>query len=181
MEDVFRIKEIDIMNNFQDIYADFMNTIISMHNISKNTIINMVLDNRFWYETTNSLGRFAANILGQVPNARLLDAYSGNGYFDCDYLGLNKTAIIDGYEINPDCIAIAKAINYIFNICFDKKKIFLKKNNKCSTWNIYCFYLPIIIKRMFISLGLIPEILLACPIVSGSIFFSFCRASVDKE
>ena len=122
LEDVFRIKEIDIRNNFQDIYADFMNTIISMHNISKNTIINMVLDNRFWYETTNSLGRFAANILGQVPNARLLDAYSGNGYFDCDYLGLNKTAIIDGYEINPDCIAIAKAINYIFNTQYESYK-----------------------------------------------------------
>ena len=42
-------------------------------------------------------------------------------------------------------------------------------------------YLPIITSNIFTSLGEIPGILLACPIVSGSIRASFCRASVDKE
>ena len=118
LEDVFRINEIDNMNNSSDIYLDFMNTIISFHDIDRGMIINYVLDNRFYYETTDSLGIFSANILGQVPNAKLLDAYSGNGYFDCDYLSLNKSAKIDGYEINPDSVSIAKAINYIFNTQF---------------------------------------------------------------
>ena len=128
LEEVFRTDEIDNMRNASDIYADFMNTIISFHNINKYKIIDYVLNNRSYYGTTNSLGRFSANILGQKPGAKLLDAYSGNGYFDCDYLGLNKSAKIDGYEINPDSVDIAKAINYIFNTQFSYHGIGEDKN-----------------------------------------------------
>lgn len=118
LEYVFRINEIESKSNSSDIYADIMNTIISFKDINRYAIIDYVLENRFYYETPYSLGRFSANILGQRPNAKLLDAYSGNGYFDCDYLNLNKSAKIDGYEINQDSVDVAKAINYIFNTQF---------------------------------------------------------------
>ena len=45
----------------------------------------------------------------------------------------------------------------------------------------FAFYLPRSTSRMFISLGEMPGIRLACAIVSGSIFVSFCLASVDKD
>lgn len=118
LEDVFRINELERKSNISDIYADIMNTIISFKDINRYAIIDYVLGNRFYYETPYSLGRFSANILGQVPDAKLLDAYSGNGYFDCDYLNLNKSAEIDGYEISQDSVDVAKAINYIFNTQF---------------------------------------------------------------
>lgn len=118
LEDIFRINEIDSKSNSSDVYADIMNTIISFKDINRYALIDYILKNRFYYETPYSLGRFSANILGQVPNAKILDAYSGNGYFDCDYLNLNKSAEIDGYEINPDSVNVSKAINYIFNTQF---------------------------------------------------------------
>lgn len=118
LEDVFKTNEIDSMNNSSYIYDDLMNIIISFKDINRFAFIDYILDNRFYYETSYSLGRFASNILGQVPEAKLLDAYSGNGYFDCDYLRLNKTAKIDGYEINSESVAVARAINYIFNTQF---------------------------------------------------------------
>lgn len=118
LEDIFRINEIDSKKNKLDIYNDFMNTIISFNDINRYVFIDYILDNRFYYATSYSLGRLSANILGQVPEAKLLDAYSGNGYFDCDYLGLNKSAEIDGYEINKNSVNVAKAINYIFNTQF---------------------------------------------------------------
>lgn len=118
LEDVFRINEIDSKENKLDIYNDFMNTIISFNDINRYAFIDYILDNRFYFATSYSVGRLSANILGQVPEAKLLDAYSGNGYFDCDYLGLNKSAEIDGYEINKNSVNVAKAINYIFNSQF---------------------------------------------------------------
>lgn len=118
LEDIFRINEIDSKNNKLDIYNDFMNTIMSFNDINRYAFIDYILDNRFYFATSHSLGRLSANILGQVPEAKLLDAYSGNGYFDCDYFGLNKSAEIDGYEINKDAVNVAKAINYIFNTQF---------------------------------------------------------------
>ena len=118
LEDIFRINEIDSKSNSSDVYADIMNTIMSFKDINRYALIDYILENRFYYETPYSLGRFSANILGQVPNAKILDAYSGNGYFDCDYLNLNKSAEIDGYEINTDSVDVAKAINYIFNTQF---------------------------------------------------------------
>ena len=80
------------------------------HDIKRYVLIDYVLDNRFSFATSYSLGRLSANILGQVSNAKLLDAYSGNGYFDCDYLGLNKSAEIDGYEINLNSVNIARQL-----------------------------------------------------------------------
>ena len=114
IEDIFRfyeqLEEVD--------YNDFMNTIISLKDINRFNFNYYILSNRYYYETSESLGRFASNLLGQIPDAKLLDAYSGNGYFDCDYLKLNKSAKIDGYEINPQSVCVAKAINYIFNSQF---------------------------------------------------------------
>lgn len=118
LEDIFRINEIDSKNNKLDIYNDFMNTIISFNDINRYAFIDYILDNRLYFATSYSLGRLSANILGQVPEAKLLDAYSGNGYFDCDYFSLNKSAEIDGYEINKNSVNVAKAINYIFNTQF---------------------------------------------------------------
>ena len=115
LESIFRIKEIDSKSNSSDIYAEIMNIIISFKDIDRDLFIDFILKNRFYYETPYSLGRFSANILGQISNTKLLDAYSGNGYFDIDYLNLNKSAEIDGYEINKECVDIAKAINYIFS------------------------------------------------------------------
>jgi type I restriction-modification system DNA methylase subunit len=130
LEDVFRTYELNSKPNSSDIYADFMNTIISFKDIDRFAFIDYVLENRFNYETSYSLGRFSANILDQVPNAKLLDAYSGNGYFDCDYLNLNKSAEIDGYEINQDSVNVAKAINYIFNTQFN-----FSEYSKCKNCN----------------------------------------------
>lgn len=118
LEDIFKINELDSKSNKSDIYADIMNTIISFKDIDRFALIDYILENRFDYATSCSLGRFSSNILGQVPDAKLLDAYSGNGYFDCDYLNLNKSAKIDGYEINKHSVDVAKAINYIFNTQF---------------------------------------------------------------
>lgn len=118
LEEIFKINELESKSNSSDIYADIMNTIISFKDIDRFAFIDYVLENRFYYETSYSLGRFSANILGQVPDAKLLDAYSGNGYFDCDYLNLNKSAKIDGYEINKHSVDVARAINYIFNTQF---------------------------------------------------------------
>ena len=118
LEDIFRIREIESKKNKLDIYHDFMNTIISFYDINRYAFIDYILDNRFYFATSYSIGRLSANILGQVPEAKLLDAYSGNGYFDCDYLSLNKSAEIDGYEINKNSVNVSKAINYIFNTQF---------------------------------------------------------------
>ena len=80
IEDIFRfyeqLEEVD--------YNDFMNTIISLKDINRFNFNYYILSNRYYYETSESLGRFASNLLGQIPDAKLLDAYSGNGYFDCD-------------------------------------------------------------------------------------------------
>lgn len=102
----------------QDEYNELINLIISFSNVDRYLFIDYIMLNRFNYETTKSMGEFVSNILGQVPDAKLLDAYSGNGYFDCDYLNLNKSAQIDGYEISKMSVSIAKAINYIFNSQF---------------------------------------------------------------
>ena len=132
LEDIFRIEEIQSKSNSSTIYADIMNTIISFKDINRNEIIDYILENRLYYATSYSLGRFSANILGQIPNAKLLDAYSGNGYFDCDYLNLNKSAEIDGYEINRDCVNISKAISYIFNTQYSS---YQKGKNKNCNYN----------------------------------------------
>ena len=130
LEDIFRINEIQRKSNSSTIYNDIMKTIISFGDINRYSIIDYILENRFYYATSYSLGRFSANILGQIPNAKLLDAYSGNGYFDCDYLNLNKSSKIDGYEINKDCVNISKAINYIFNTQFSS--FYEGKNKNCN-------------------------------------------------
>ena len=124
LEDTFRF--FDKINTTD--YNDFMNTIISLRNIERYVFADYLLANRFYYETSDSLGRFASNILGQVPEAKLLDGYSGNGYFDCDYLGLNKSATIDGYEINVQSVNIARALHYIFdsNNKYQKKCNFIE-------------------------------------------------------
>ena len=54
----------------------------------------------------------------------------------------------------------------------------------CFYVPLYLFataYLPINTSRTFISLGDIPGIRLACARVSGSIFLSFWRASVERD
>lgn len=129
---IFKINEIESKADSSTIYADIMKTIISFEDINRDSIIDYILENRFYYATSYSLGRFSANILGQIPNAKLLDAYSGNGYFDCDYFDFNKSAEIDGYEINKDCVNISKAINYIFSIQFSS---FYKGKNKNCNYN----------------------------------------------
>ena len=139
LEEIFRIDEIESKNNSVDIYNDFMNTIISFNDIKRYVLIDYVLDNRFSFATSYSLGRLSANILGQVSNAKLLDAYSGNGYFDCDYLGLNKSAEIDGYEINLNSVNIAKAISYIlgnYKKCNYTQVDFLKANLKENYYDL---------------------------------------------
>lgn len=129
LEDIFKIYELENKFNKAEIYADIMNTIMSFKDIGRYALINYILENRFYYATSHSLGNFSANILGQIPNAKILDAYSGNGYFDCDYLSFNKFAEIDGYEINADSVDIAKAISYIFNAKLSSSYDGVKKCN----------------------------------------------------
>lgn len=129
LEDIFKIYELENKSNKAEIYADIMNTIMSFKDIGRYALINYILENRFYYATSHSLGNFSANILGQIPNAKILDAYSGNGYFDCDYLSFNKSAEIDGYEINADSVDIAKAISYIFNAKLSSSYDGVKKCN----------------------------------------------------
>lgn len=129
LEDIFKIYELENKFNKAEIYADIMNTIMSFKDIGRYALINYILENRFYYATSHSLGNFSANILGQIPNAKILDAYSGNGYFDCDYLSFNKSAEIDGYEINADSVDIAKAISYIFNAKLSSSYDGVKKCN----------------------------------------------------
>ena len=50
----------------------------------------------------------------------------------------------------------------------------------CFTWNIGSSYRFMSTSIMFMSLGDTPGIRLACASVSGSIFSSFCRASVES-
>ena len=129
LEDIFKIYELENKSNKAEIYADIMNTIMSFKDIGRYALINYILENRLYYATSHSLGNFSANILGQIPNAKILDAYSGNGYFDCDYLNLNKSAEIDGYEINSESVDIAKAISYIFNAKLSSSYDGVKKCN----------------------------------------------------
>lgn len=129
LEDIFKIYELENKSNKAEIYADIMNTIMSFKDIGRYALINYILENRFYYATSHSLGNFSASILGQIPNAKILDAYSGNGYFDCDYLSFNKSAEIDGYEINADSVDIAKAISYIFNAKLSSSYDGVKKCN----------------------------------------------------
>ena len=120
LEDMFKINELESRSDSSNVYANIMDIIISFKEIKEYAINDYIFENRLYYGISHSLGSFSANILGQVSNAKLLDVYSGNGYFDGDYLRLNGSAQIDGYEINEDCVDVAKAINYILNSKFKR-------------------------------------------------------------
>lgn len=149
LEDIFKIYELENKANKEDIYADIMNTIMSFKDIGIYALTDYILGNRFYYATSHSLGNFSANILGQIPNAKILDAYSGNGYFDCDYLNLNKSAEIDGYEINSESVDIAKAISYIFNAKFSSS--YDDEVKKCNY--IHADFLTVNLKENYYDLA----------------------------
>ena len=57
----------------QDEYNELIDLIISFSNVDRYLFIDYIMLNRFNYETTKSMGEFVSNILGQVPDAKLLD------------------------------------------------------------------------------------------------------------
>lgn len=125
------IKEAEKISNNSNILHEFVEEIISKKTSSKNDFMNCAiriqdvddetfkecvseLRERLREATPSTMGELLS-ILLEFNKGNILDAYSGWGFFDIDYLKHNNNCKIEGYDISNNCIEVAKLINIMMN------------------------------------------------------------------
>ena len=143
IEEAYKISNnSEILHNFVSDFVtkkfdpknDFINGAISVQNIDDKIFKECASELRenMREATPQSVGELVSKLL-KCEKGKVIDAYSGFGFFDIDFLNENPNCQIDGYEISEYCVECSRLINLIMgnNVNYSKEdllKIDLKSN-----------------------------------------------------